>query len=320
MEGWLSRVNATIAICTWNRCESLRVTLETMTKLRVPAGISWELVVVNNNCTDQTDAVCASFEGRLPIRVLHEPTPGQARARNLAIREGKGQRILWTDDDVLVDEHWMASLLAAFDAHQAEWVFGPSEPEWPGRQPDWYVPEFRNYFAVLDYGDKPFVVTSIDTPFFGLNFGGTKTAHEKLGGFRADFGFKGNLGGVGEDIDVFQRALASSMRIVYTPDARVRHVIPEARVGKHYHRRRQWVATDVYYQHLPELFPRASFLLGLPRFLYSKAARDAVGYLQGVVTFDASRRFRHEIQLVRFAGLSLAAARAGFKKARPQST
>src|SRR5690348_908357 len=96
----------TVAICTWNRARALRTTLEQLTRVRVPAGAAWELLVVNNNCTDDTDAACREFETRLPIRLLHEPTPGQSHARNLAIRESRGAYIAWTDDDVLVDEGW----------------------------------------------------------------------------------------------------------------------------------------------------------------------------------------------------------------------
>ena len=46
----------TVAICTWNRCELLRQTLEQMTKLVIPPRVVWELLVVNNNCTDDTAA------------------------------------------------------------------------------------------------------------------------------------------------------------------------------------------------------------------------------------------------------------------------
>ena len=49
-----------VAICTWNRSAVLGLTLDQLTRLRVPADVEWELLVVNNNCTDDTDAVCAS--------------------------------------------------------------------------------------------------------------------------------------------------------------------------------------------------------------------------------------------------------------------
>jgi glycosyltransferase involved in cell wall biosynthesis len=307
-------LTVTVAICTWNRSDALRLTLEQFTKMRVPQGIEWELLVVNNNCTDDTDEIVAAFNGRLPVRLLHERTPGQSHARNLAIRESRGTYLAWTDDDVIIEPGWLEAILETFDRYDATWVFGASEPEWPGAAPSWYSARVQNYFAVLDYGSEPFVVTDGDHPFYGLNFAGMRAAHVTLNGFRTEFGFRGDKGGVGEDIDMFDRALGAGMRIVYTPRARVRHMIPPARVGKHYHRRRQWLAVPVYYQHLPEMFPRAAWLLGLPRFFYLNAAKSALGYARALVERDRAARFDHEMQLVKFARLSAEAARHGFRK------
>jgi glycosyltransferase involved in cell wall biosynthesis len=307
-------MTVTIAICTWNRCESLRLTLEQLTKLRVPADTHWELLVVNNNCTDGTDGVCGDFNKSLPIRVLHETTPGQSFARNLAIREAHGSFIAWTDDDVLADPGWLEALIETHQRYKADWVFGASEPEWPGAAPSWYAPRFRGYFAVLDYGPEPAVITSFDRPFYGLNFAGTRAAHLSLNGFRTEFGFRGNEGGIGEDVDMFERAMRASMRIVYTPDARVKHLIPQARLAKQYHRRRQWLANRVYYQHLHEIFPAVPWVLGLPRFFYGNAAADTLRYVRASFTRDRSARFHHELQLLRFVTLASEAARLGFRK------
>ena len=312
-------VHVTVAICTWNRCESLRTTLEEFCALRVPAGVDWELLVVANNCSDATGEVVESFVGRLPVRLLHEPTPGQSFARNLAIREARGRYLLWTDDDVLVDPNWMTALLTAFERFEATWVFGRSEPEWPGRKPKWYSNRFRGHFAVLDYGPTPFVVTDYEKHFYGLNFGGTVAAHRELGGFRTDFGLKGSGGAGGEDTEMFGRAFQAQMRIVYTPDALVRHVIPEWRVGKRYHRRRQWDGTDVYFAALPELFPKYSWFLGLPRLFYGHALHDLTRYAKGVIARNPSESFYHELRLIRFARLLLEAARHGFRPAPRQS-
>jgi glycosyltransferase involved in cell wall biosynthesis len=303
-----------VAICTWNRCESLRLTLEQLTRLRIPAGTTWELLVVNNNCTDATDSVCHEFDGRLPIRVLHETRPGQSFARNLAIQEAQGTYILWTDDDVIVDPAWLELIVATFERESADWVFGTSEPEWPGKPPAWYDARFRGYFAALDYGPQSFMVTNSSTPFFGLNCAGSRRAHLALGGFRTEFGLKGTGGGVGEDMDMFNRALQAKMKIVYIPDARVRHMIPPARVRKHYHRRRQWVANRIVYQHLDELFPNPRWTLGMPRFFYGNGARAAVGYLRCLATRNTSERFQHELEFLRIVKLTLEAARSGFRK------
>jgi len=60
----------TVAICTWNRAENLRRTLEELTRIVLPGLYDWELLVVNNCCTDHTDDVVGSFRSRLPIRLL----------------------------------------------------------------------------------------------------------------------------------------------------------------------------------------------------------------------------------------------------------
>jgi glycosyltransferase involved in cell wall biosynthesis len=307
-------MTATVAICTWNRCGPLRVTLEQFTKLRVPAGRDWELLVVNNNCTDATDTVCEEFAGRLPIRLLHEPRAGLSYARNLSIEQARGTYLLWTDDDVMVDSGWLEAILAAFEQEGAEWVFGISEPEWPDRKPSWYDERFRGYFAALDYGPQPFVVTSHTTPFFGLNFASTIRAQRALGSFRTEFGVRENGGGVGEDIDMFKRALAASMKIVYTPRAKVRHMIPLVRTRKHFFRRREWNANRIVYQYLDELFPQPRWMLGMPRFFYGNAARAAVGYLRCAATGNTSERFQHELEFLRVVRFVGEAARSGFRK------
>jgi len=78
----------TVAICTWNRARLLDQTLNHMRNLQIPPDVDWELLVVNNNCTDQTDTVIERYEGDLPIRRLFEARPGLSHARNRALAGG----------------------------------------------------------------------------------------------------------------------------------------------------------------------------------------------------------------------------------------
>ena len=214
----------------------------------------------------------------------------------------------------MVQEDWLAKLIEAFDEHQADWVFGPSCPEWPSSPPTWYSDRVQGNFAVLNYGSRPFLVSDETRPFFGLNFAGTMEAHLALGGFRTDFGLIGKEGGVGEDMDLFLRALRRGMRIAYTPDALVKHVIPAARATKRYQREHIWRVNRTYYKYLKDEFPRVAWSLGLPRFFFRNALGDAAAYLRGLFSLSPSLRFYHELQLVRFARLVTEAARNGFPK------
>ena len=84
-----------------------------MCNLTVPVGVKWELLVVNNRCTDDTDSVIARHQMRLPLRRLFEPEPGLSNARNCAVAAAQGDLMLWTDDDVLIDRDWLEAYVAA---------------------------------------------------------------------------------------------------------------------------------------------------------------------------------------------------------------
>ena len=97
----------TVSIPTWNRAKLLDQTLTQMRPLRIPSDVEWELLVVNNNCTDQTDEVIAKHEKK-PYRSAGFSSRHPALASvNDAVTEARGEWILWTDDDVLVDPEWL---------------------------------------------------------------------------------------------------------------------------------------------------------------------------------------------------------------------
>ncbi|HUJ10143.1 MAG TPA: glycosyltransferase, partial [Verrucomicrobiae bacterium] len=75
-------MDVAIIICTYNRADNLRRTLEVMCALQVPADLQWEVVVVDNNSTDATRAVCVEVGGRLPLRYIFEPRQGKSHALN----------------------------------------------------------------------------------------------------------------------------------------------------------------------------------------------------------------------------------------------
>jgi glycosyltransferase involved in cell wall biosynthesis len=100
-----------IIICTRNRAERLRSTLQSIGKVTVPKNWIVELLVVDNGSTDGTDAVV--MEARLSnmnLRYISEPMPGQSHARNTGLRETSGAAILFTDDDIRVPSNWVVAM------------------------------------------------------------------------------------------------------------------------------------------------------------------------------------------------------------------
>ncbi len=120
------RMHISVVICTWNRADELRTTLDSLTQLVIPPGCTWELIVVNNGCTDETNAVIAEFEARLPIRSLFEGELGLSRARNRRAAAAQGDLILFTDDDVTVEAGWLEAYPP--EAPEGSSVLGSAQP------------------------------------------------------------------------------------------------------------------------------------------------------------------------------------------------
>lgn len=221
-----------VAICTWNRARLLSSTLAHMAStLRVPSAAQWELLVVDNACTDETDDVIASFGDRLPMRRLFEPRQGLAHARNRAVAEAAGDVVVWTDDDVLVDADWLEAYRDAFRRWPACDVFGgPIEPWFPAGCPEWLAeawPLVRIAYAVLDPGPAPEAIT-LDLLPCGANMAVRAEALRRFT-FDARLGHVGHTRGGGEETSVLRAMLNSGSTGRWVPGARVRHLVPEER-------------------------------------------------------------------------------------------
>jgi len=295
-------VDITVAICTWKRPALLRETLRSLTALTVPAGLRWELLIVNNSEPDETDAVAAMFAKTLPVRVAHERRPGIAQARNAALENASGSLLLWTDDDVQVEPAWLSTYVHYFSTLSADIVFGRVLPLWPdGQPPRWYGPKMAGMFAILDLDRPAGLVTDSGVMGFNVNLGMRTAAVRSIGGY-AKRDNQGRLASE-DDTDLFLRAHAAGLRIAYAPEAVVHHVIPPERTTKAFSRRRAWQGAKMHFDHLRRSYGAYPSVVGVPRFYVGEYLTSVPGYLRGVVTGDTSERFRHELRLRRLAGL-----------------
>lgn len=264
-------MRVSIAICTWNRQELLRQTLEEMTHLESPEGVEWDILVVNNNCTDQTDEVLASFADRLPIRRLFQPAPGLSNARNLIGVAFEGDYVVWTDDDVLVGPEWLSEYVAAFRRWPDASVFGgPVVPWFPSEPPAWLAEAWQlvaNAYASIDYGTEELPLTMRRVPF-----GANMAMHgECLRNYPYDphLGVRPGSRVGGEETDVVRRALRDGATGWWIPTAKVRHYIPPHRQTLEY--LRGWFYAYGLYLGRSDHADKSKKLLGRPRWLWKQA-------------------------------------------------
>ena len=93
-----------VIIVTYNRAQMLKEALESLTtQSRIPD----EVLVVDNNSSDQTKQAAESFNGRLNIRYIFEPIQGTSTARNTGISHAAGDVIVFFDDDCIAQRDWL---------------------------------------------------------------------------------------------------------------------------------------------------------------------------------------------------------------------
>ncbi len=229
-------MHVTVAICTWNRARLLTQTLTRMRDLRLPDGTTWELLIVNNNCTDDTDAVIARHSDSLPLRRLHEPAQGLSNARNCAVAAAQGDLLLWTDDDVLVDPDWITEYVTAVNRFPQAGYFGGTVDPWFAYDPPRWV------LTNLDRLDGPFALRRLGPEVRPLTrteqvFGANMAFRTRL---MKDFRFNASLGRIGkemlsgEETELVTRLQAAGWSGVWVGSARVRHYIPAERLTSAY--------------------------------------------------------------------------------------
>jgi glycosyltransferase involved in cell wall biosynthesis len=93
-------VNVSVVLCTYNRAQLFRRALAALAAQRTAPGLTWKLVLVDNNSNDGTNDVIEAFKSSspFPIRHLFEGQQGKSIALNTAPGQYARLRRAPTDD------------------------------------------------------------------------------------------------------------------------------------------------------------------------------------------------------------------------------
>jgi len=205
-----------VIICTLNRAPQLEHCLQRFREAPTFCK-TWELIVVDNNSSDDTRAVTQKFASSAPfhVRYVFESRQGLSYARNRGIAETSGSIIAFTDDDCLVERQWASTIVREFSTDRSLAVLGGRvDPEPPNGQGG----------GTRTYSDRK-QITSFPEIFrhmIGCNMAFSRNVFEVIGGFDPLLG-KGTSLGSAEDLDILYRALKGQLPIVYVPEAVVFH-------------------------------------------------------------------------------------------------
>lgn len=95
---------------TRNRAQYLKQCLQSLVGQVAPSD---EVIVVDNNSSDNTRQILRQYMRVLPLRVFRTSLQGYPLLYNYAIKKSKGDVLVFFDDDCVADKSFIASIKAA---------------------------------------------------------------------------------------------------------------------------------------------------------------------------------------------------------------
>ena len=303
-----AKTDISIILCTYNRASRLASVLDALAKLEAAAGLSHEILVVDNNSYDGTRAVVdAAMTARPGIRYAFESRQGLSWARNKGIEEARGGLVAFTDDDVVVDPGWLSALARAYRQHPQVGFGGKILPVWDFIPPPWFVGSgpfnmLRGGVVVgHDLGDEPLEYREGMMTPVGANMAFRREAFARHGLFRTDLGKTGKKAFFGEDAEFCGRLLRAGEKLLYLPQAVIRHPVDREKmtrrhfavsffnIGRSIGRRNDYPKNTVRY-------------LGIPRYLVRMLMIQASQGFKALARGKSAEAFHHKLESLRLLG------------------
>lgn len=220
-----SPVDLSVVVATRNRAALLPACLDALGRQCTDAR--FEVVVVDNGSADATADVVERHALRDPrVRLVAEHVVGLSRAKNAGIACARGDLVLFTDDDVVLPDGWIAAYVEFFSAPRATPVLagGPvlavaddlsPWPAWIGAPGTADLPRLYHGAAVRRLGSFE--------QLWGANMAARRELLAAVGGFDESIGVRGEVRGTFEDVDLVERVAAYGGECWYVPAAVLYH-------------------------------------------------------------------------------------------------
>ncbi|WP_193198346.1 hormogonium polysaccharide biosynthesis glycosyltransferase HpsE [Nostoc sp. MG11] len=233
-------VDFTIAIPTYNGESRLPELLERLKNQIHTENLTWEIIVVDNNSTDQTAKVVQTFQKNwqcpYPLKYCFEARQGAAYARKRAVEEAKGKLIGFLDDDNYPLLTWVAAAYAFGQKYPKVGAYGSQiHPDWEVEPPQNFQ-RIAPFLAITERGNLPLLyepAKKLLPPSAGLVIrrqAWLESVPDKsiLTG-RAN----GNML-TSEDLEMLSYIQKAGWEIWYNPEMEIYHKIPSFRLKKDY--------------------------------------------------------------------------------------
>ena len=230
-------LDLTVAICTYNGANRIKQVLERLHSQINSKDVCWEIVVVDNNSTDDIKQVVNDYQkshfSTTTLRYLFEPQQGAAFARLRAVEEARGDLVGFLDDDTLPDQNWLINAYEFAQTHPDVGAYGGQIHGEFETEPS---PEFKQvaiFLAIVERGSTPHLYTRVLPPGAGLVVR-RQAWLESVPKKPFLTGRTPNSMLTSEDIEAIAHIQKTGWEIWYNPAMRIYHQIPAWRLERTY--------------------------------------------------------------------------------------
>ncbi len=230
----------TVAIPTYNGEARLPLLLEKLRLQVMPYYIKWEIIVIDNNSTDNTFSLIQNHQlnwnCNCQLRYVMEKEQGAAFARVRAVHEARGELIGFLDDDNLPAPDWVAAAYAFGGLYPQAGAFGSQiHADYATKPPDQFK-RIESFLAIRERGSQAHLYEPANLslpPSAGLvvrkkawcaHVPSRPTLSGKISGSMVQ----------GEDYEVLLYLHKANWEIWYNPAMHIDHQIPNWRLEKDY--------------------------------------------------------------------------------------
>jgi glucosyl-dolichyl phosphate glucuronosyltransferase len=216
-----NKVSISLVICTFNRDQFIGDALESL-RLQTLAPDQFEIIIVNNNSTDNTEKICLEFiksHPDLDCKYVVETNQGLSFARNRGIRESKYEIITYIDDDAFAKPDFLEQIRNYFNQNpNIAGIGGKVIPRYEIEEPKWMNKWLYGFVTKVDHGEKIKKFSGNQYPA-GCNMTYRKDLLEAAGGFNNKLKWRA------DDKYIYFKIKELSDEVIYLPKVCVEHQI-----------------------------------------------------------------------------------------------
>lgn len=230
-----------VIICCHNSAGKLLPTLKALSVQENTPGIAYEIILVDNNSTDDTVTIATNnwkqFGEPFPLTIVEEKKPGLSNARIRGIHASSYEYLVFCDDDNWLSKNYLSIVCSIFDGQpEVAMIGGTGCVELDKETPEWFKNTNGFGYAIGNEGRQTGYTDSV----YGAGMAVRKKMLQALNDGHLSFLLSDRVGkklSSGGDAEMCILVRASGKKIWFDERLQFVHQLPQSRINWPYYRR-----------------------------------------------------------------------------------